>query len=201
MNVRTMKHGWDRALLSAVVFVGFTGVAEAQKLSLTPVVGVYIPTSELVKAASGQKFKQEVSISVGGRVALWFGRRLGLEVAGDYAPSELKFSAMGGSNTASANIISGSSRLIYFVIPSTSMLSLRVSAGASGVRRSGDAYPSDETDVGGVLGAILGFRLGPINLQLTADDYIYSATFTGSTQISSKLQHDVHLGVGYGAGF
>ncbi|MEO8201968.1 MAG: hypothetical protein ABI679_15660 [Gemmatimonadota bacterium] len=190
-----------RTLFILAGLTQFGRTAEAQKLSLSPQVGVYIPTTELVKAAAGQSFKQEVSISVGARAALWFGRRVGLEVSGDYAPSELKFSTTATSTTASSRIISGSGRLIFFVIPPTSFLSLRLSAGGSGVRRSGDAFPTEQTDVGGVVGAILGFRLGPINLQLTADDYVYSATFSGNTQTSSTVQHDIHLGVGYGAGF
>ena len=43
--------------------------AEAQRLSLSPTIGVYIPTSELVKAAEGQEFKQEVALSVAGASA------------------------------------------------------------------------------------------------------------------------------------
>src|SRR5256885_14818292 len=43
------------------------GRAVAQ-LSISPAIGVYIPTTELVKAVSGQQFKQEVSITLGGRV-------------------------------------------------------------------------------------------------------------------------------------
>lgn len=173
-------------------------LASAQRSSFTPTLGVYIPTTELVKAAAGQKFKQEVSFSVGARVALWMSKRVGIEVIGDYAPSKLHFAAPGTTTTESANIISGSGRLSVFLIPSTSMLSLRVSVGASGVRRSGDAYASDETDVGGVLGAIVGFRFGGINLQLTVDDYVYQATFSGAIQTSSKTQHDIHIGFGWG---
>lgn len=173
-------------------------LAHAQGSSFTPTLGVYIPTTELVKASQGQKFKQEVSISIGARLALWLGKRIGIEAAGDYAPSKLHFSAAGSSATESANIISGSGRLTFVLIPATSLLSLRVSAGASGVRRSGDAYSTEETDVGGVLGAIVGFRLGPINLQLNVEDYIYSATFSGATQTSSKTQHDIHIGLGWG---
>lgn len=40
----------------------------AQRISLAPNIGVYIPTTELVKAASGEEFKQEVSIR---SVAAW----------------------------------------------------------------------------------------------------------------------------------
>lgn len=175
-------------------------VADAQRSSFTPTLGVYIPTTELVKASQGQKFKQEVSLSIGAKLALWFSPRIGFEAVGDYAPSKLHFSAPGSSTTESANIISGSGRLTVYLIPATSMLSLRVSAGASGVRRSGDAYADGETDVGGVLGLVVGLRLGGFNLQMNVDDYVYQATFTGATQTSSQTQHDIHIGFGYGGG-
>ena len=42
--------------------------ATAQKVSLSPTIGVYFPTSELIKAANGDEFKQEVGLAVGGRL-------------------------------------------------------------------------------------------------------------------------------------
>src|SRR2546421_3551845 len=56
--------------------------------------------------SSGQQFKQEVSITLGGRVGLNFGRRLGIEGTVDYAPSKLKFSATGTDSTGDADILS-----------------------------------------------------------------------------------------------
>ncbi len=58
-----------RILISgAVCLLGLLAPAEtaaAQRLSLSPTIGVYIPTSELVKAASGEEFKQEIGLAVG----------------------------------------------------------------------------------------------------------------------------------------
>ena len=188
----------SQATLLALALCTITDVATAQRSSFTPTIGVYIPTTELVKAAAGQKFKQEISISVGARMALWMSQRIGLEVAGDYSPSKLHFSAPGTGTTESANIISASGRMTVVLIPATSMLSLRLIGGASGVRRSGAAYSTEETDIGGVIGAVAGFRLGGLSLQFTVEDYIYSATFSGTTQTSSKTQHDIHMGFGFG---
>src|SRR3954471_18329863 len=67
----------------------------AQRISIAPNIGVYIPTTELVKAASGQEFKQEISLTLGGRLGFFFGQRLGFEFTGDYAPSKLKVTAAG----------------------------------------------------------------------------------------------------------
>ena len=52
--------------------------ATAQKVSLSPTIGVYIPTSELIKAANGDEFKQEVGLAVGGRLGFLFSPRFGL---------------------------------------------------------------------------------------------------------------------------
>ena len=77
------------ALAAALVF----GVdsAAAQRLSLSPTIGVYIPTSELVKAAEGQEFKQEMALSVGGRLGVTLSPRFGIETSVSYVPSNLRF--------------------------------------------------------------------------------------------------------------
>src|SRR2546422_5560679 len=54
------------------------GRAVAQ-LSISPAIGVYIPTTELTKAVTGQEYKQEISITLGGRVGLSLGRRAGID--------------------------------------------------------------------------------------------------------------------------
>ena len=61
--------------------------AAAQRLSIAPNIGVYIPTTELVKAASGQQFKQEISITLGGRLGIFFSQRLGVEFTGTMPPA------------------------------------------------------------------------------------------------------------------
>ena len=92
-------------------------VRATAQLSISPTIGVYIPTTELAKAASGQQYKQEISITLGGRVGLNFGQRLGLEGTAVYAPSNLKFSATGSSSSTSANILTGSGRAFVELIP------------------------------------------------------------------------------------
>ena len=68
-----------------------TASAEAQRVSMSPTIGVYIPTSELVKAAEGEEFKQEVALSVGGRLGLTLSPRVGIETSVSYVPSSLRF--------------------------------------------------------------------------------------------------------------
>ena len=59
----------------------------AQRLSLSPTLGVYIPTSELLRAANGQEFKQEIGLAVGGRLGLDFGPRFGILTSIAYVPA------------------------------------------------------------------------------------------------------------------
>lgn len=177
----------------------------AQKISLTPNIGVYVPTTELVKAASGEEFKQEMSITVGGRLGIMLGNRLGFEFTGAYAPSDLKVTASGlGDQSEDANIFTGSGRISYHVIPSTSPISFLVTGGVGVINRSGAFYADVEkkTDIGGTLGATAGFRLGSlIRLQVSAEDYIYKpkADIPGFGPGDEKqTQNDIHLSFGVG---
>ena len=177
----------------------------AQKISLTPNIGVYVPTTELVKAASGEEFKQEMSITVGGRLGIMLGNRLGFEFTGAYAPSDLKVTASGlGDQSEDANIFTGSGRVSFHIIPSTSPISFLVTGGVGVINRSGAFYADVEkkTDIGGTLGATAGFRLGSlIRLQVSAEDYIYKpkAEIPGfGPADEKKTQNDIHLSFGVG---
>jgi hypothetical protein len=177
----------------------------AQKLSITPNIGVYVPTTELVKAASGEEFKQEMSITLGGRVGILLSDRLGLEFTGAYAPSDLKVTATGlGDQTEDANVFTGSGRISYHVIPTSSPISFLVTGGVGVVNRSGAFYADVEkkTDIGGTLGATAGFRLGSLlRIQVSAEDYIYKprAEIPGfGPSDEKKTQNDIHLSFGVG---
>lgn len=176
----------------------------AQRISIAPNIGVYIPTTELVKAASGQEFKQEVSITLGGRLGLFFSERLGVEFTGDYAPSSLKITAAGLGSKEDANIFTGSGRVSYQVIPFTKPLAFLVTGGVGVVNRSGAFYEDvdEKTDVGGTFGASLRLRLGRLfRIQLNAEDYVYKpkADIPGfAATDEKKTQNDIHLSVGLG---
>jgi hypothetical protein len=177
----------------------------AQRISLTPNIGIYVPTTELVKAASGEEFKQEMSITLGGRLGISLGSRLGLEFTGAYAPSDLKVTASGlGDQSQDANIFTGSGRISFHVIPSTSPISFLVTGGVGVINRSGAFYADVEkkTDIGGTLGASAGFRIGSlIRLQVSAEDYIYKpqAEIPGfGPSAETQTQNDIHLSFGVG---
>lgn len=174
----------------------------AQRVSISPTIGVYIPTSELVKAANGEEFKQEIALAVGGRLGIYPSPRLGIVTSVSYVPSSLRFTFNQNETKTDANLLFGTVRASYQVIPFTSPVWLGLNAGASLVKRGGDAYANDEdkTDVGGVVGAAVGFRLGSfLSFYVAADDYIYGRTFVEAGALEEKkTQNDVQLSVGFG---
>lgn len=187
-------------LLGAVTVV--SQPALAQRVSLSPTIGVYIPTSELAKAANGEEFKQEVALAVGGRLGLNFSPRFGIVTSVSYVPSNLRFNFNQNESTTDANLLFGTARATVYVIPTTSPVWLNLNGGASLIKRSGEAYEEaeDKTDVGGVVGATLGFNLGGfLSFYVAAEDYIYGTRFVEEGTLEEKsTQNDVQLAVGFG---
>ena len=188
--------GWSLAVVPRV----------AAQISIAPTIGVYIPTAELVKAASGEEFKQEIAISIGGRLGIGFGQRAGIEATVAYAPSSLKFSATGSSTSENASILAGTGRVFIELLPPTGVVSVQLNGGVGLVRRSGDAYQGDPdaSDVGGVVGATVRFKLGSLlHLQVHAEDFVYKAQYAPTTTgtgfaIANKQLNDIHLSLGVG---
>ena len=174
--------------------------ADAQQVSIAPAVGVYIPTTDLIQAAGGRvSTKQQVSVTVGGRLGVTISPRVGLAVTGDYAPSNLRFDLEGNQSTEDANILTGGARLNVYVIPATSPVSVLLSGGVGVIHRSGDAYAGveDKTDVGPTGGMSLHIRLGSVvGFQINAEDYIYKPGLVQSETTARKTQHDIHLSAG-----
>jgi hypothetical protein len=180
--------------------------ATAQRISIAPNIGVYVPTTELVKAASGDSsFKQEMSITLGGRVGIYFSERLGLELTGAYAPSDLKFTRTGlADQNQDANVFTGSGRLTYQIVPFSGPVAFQVTGGVGVINRSGAFYASTtkKTDIAGTFGASARFRVGKLlRLQLSAEDYLYKpkADIPGfGPSAVKKLQNDIHMAIGLG---
>jgi|SRR6185312_3595567 hypothetical protein len=175
----------------------------AQHVSISPTVGVYIPTTELVAAANGQEFKQEIGIAVGGRLNLAFGPRFGILTSVSYVPSKLRFTVNQNESKTDANLLFGSARATLYLLPITAPLWLNVNGGASLIHRGGKAFENTEykNDYGGVVGATVGVHLGSLlSFYVAADDYIYGARLEDATLglDSKKTQNDVQLAVGLG---
>src|SRR5712692_10031033 len=129
--------------------------AAAGQINLAPTIGVYIPTAELVQAASGQQYKQEIAITLGGRLGVALGQRAGLEAPVAYAPRNRKFSATGSSENIGARWNDARGRVFVELGPRSGPVGLDLNGGASLVHRSGYAYQGDpkSTDWGVVVGA------------------------------------------------
>jgi outer membrane protein with beta-barrel domain len=192
------------SLLSGVLMAGANPLA-AQRISFAPNIGVYVPTTELVKAANGDEFKQEISLTLGGRLGIALGQRLGLEFTGAYAPSDLKVTPTGlAGQSQDANIFTGSGRISYQLVPYTSPIAFVVTGGVGVINRSGEFYSNvqNKTDIGGTLGASARFRIGSLlHLQVSAEDYVYKpkAEIPGFGPNDQKqTQNDIHLAIGIG---
>ncbi len=176
--------------------------AEAQRLSISPTIGVYIPTSELVKASQGAEFKQEIALSVGGRLGITLSPRFGLETSVSYVPSNLRFTFDETETTTDANLLLGTVRATFHAIPMTSPVWLSLNGGVSMIRRGGEAYENaeDNSDVGGVVGATVGFRLGSmLSFYVAAEDYIYGSRVESLDALEdSRTQNDVQIAFGFG---
>jgi len=189
-------------MLAVAALVLVAAPAEAQRVSLSPTIGVYIPTSELVKAAEGQEFKQEVALSVGGRLGVTLNPRFGIETSVSYVPSNLRFTFDETATTTDANLLLGTVRATFHAIPMTSPVWLTINGGASLIRRGGEAYENveDRSDIGGVVGAAVGFRLGSmLNFYVAAEDYIYGTRVEDADLGDlSQTQNDVQIAFGFG---
>jgi Outer membrane protein beta-barrel domain len=187
---------------SIIALAAWAIPAEAQRVSLSPTIGVYIPTSELVKAANGEEFKQEIGLAVGGRLGLDFSPRFGIVTSVSYVPSDLRFTFNQTETKTDANLLFGTARATLYVIPTTSPVWVNLNGGASLVKRGGTAYENveDKTDFGGVVGATVGFNLGSfLSFYVAAEDYIYGTTFVdAATGEEKRTQNDVQLALGFG---
>jgi hypothetical protein len=191
------------AALALAVALAQAAPAAAQKVSISPTIGVYIPTSELIKAANGDEFKQEVGLALGGRINVNVSPRFGILTSVTYVPSDLKIDlATGDQVKTDANLLFGSARATFYVLPITSPVWFAINGGGSYIRRSGAAFADadDKDDIGGVVGATVGFRLGSVlSFYVAADDYIYGTRIDETTlEADKKTQNDVHLQVGFG---
>ncbi len=195
------RYGVLSGVLAVLAAIAIVPAAQAQRLSLSPTIGVYIPTSELVKAAEGEEFKQEIALSVGGRLGVTISPRFGIETSVSHVPSNLRFTFDQTETTTDANLLLGTIRATFHAIPMTSPVWLTLNGGASLIRRGGEAYEEveDRSDIGGVVGATVGFRLGSmLNFYIAAEDYIYGTRLEEGDLEQSRTQNDVQIAFGFG---
>jgi len=201
------KTGLVLALLVASAPLAAQVGAPATKtgISLTPYLGVLIPTADLFSYQSGattQTTRISAAITFGGRLGIGFGRRFGIEGDVGYSPGSVDYDqGTGTSFNQDVRILSGSGRATFYLIPRTSPFWIGISGGVGAVRHTfkvgtaGSATVTPGTNVGGVLGASAGIRIGRlIAFNVGAEDYLYSASFdVNGTQTAEKKQHDIRI--------
>jgi len=178
------------------VFVVTSAAAAQVALELAPYAGVYIPTQPLVDGFPScchleASLKQNPSVTLGGRLTVWWASRLGLEGTFAYSPSGV---SVGGFTQpvadSSAHVTTVSVRMVVRMSPTGGSPWFRQGGGIGGVFLGGGAYES----VGGlgrfagVVSAGTAFKLGrgasALSLRLDAEEYLSAArldAISGST--------------------
>ena len=180
--------------------------SQGGSFSLSPYVGVVMPTADLLTLSKStgtgtESLKMSTAITVGGRLGIMFNSRVGFLADVGYSPGSLNFDSTGVKTNTDVTTTSGVGKLVLFLIPSTSPVRLNVTGGGGVIRhsfRNGVGTLSgltDGTNVGGVIGAGAGIRLGQlIALTGNVEDYLYDASFDNKgTKTSEKKQHDVRI--------
>jgi len=197
-----------RVALALALVVALASTARAQSLSFAPQIGIYIPTENLYKLASGgaSDFQLEAGPSFGARLGLWFGSRFGIEASGNYIPTTFQLTATSGSTPVKqdAKLFLGSGQAVLYLLPRTGFLSLFINGGVGVISRGGVAFTSQAktSDLGAIFGGGAGIHLGPIMLTAGVDLLSYTAQYEGSQQTTQELkQHDLNVKVGFGFPF
>ena len=180
--------------------------AAAQRLSLRPQIGIYIPTEDLVAVSqTGEVGKLKAGPSLGAALGLRFGSHLGIEATGAYVPTTFSLDANNQVQKQNAKLFLGDATLVLYAFPPTSMLSLWLRGGVGVVSHGGVAFTSQAktSDISGVAGVGAGIRLAGIMLTAGADAFKYTASYSGTQQTASNLKQldiQLKLGLGFGVG-
>jgi hypothetical protein len=209
-----MRCSSQTVLITLALGLASASMASAQtKIALTPSVGIYAPTQDLVNAViSGEEvqLKQDVGVALGGRLSLLFGQRITLAATGSYVPSELQATIDQSGvavNEGKTNLFFGSARLTAWLIPPTAPVSFGLGGGLGIVNRGetrlvtpgGEPLTSPgETDIGGLVTGIIGINIGGLGLFVSVDNYIYQPSVFSELGVANPTQNDIHFNLGLG---
>jgi hypothetical protein len=196
-----------RLVLTVALATAFLPASAAtQSFSLAPEIGFYVPTEKLVNAANGTVGELEAGLSLGARLGLRFGDRIGLSVSGAYVPTTFALDPAGGEpERRDARLFNGTGQVVVHLLRPGGMLSIFLNGGVGVISRGGVAFTdaAESTNVSGVAGAGAAVRLGGIALSAGAEVFSYTARYEPGGVSSSELsQRDIQirLGVGFPVG-
>ena len=193
-------------LIAAAPLSAQVGAPTTSKgVSLTPYIGVLVPTADLFSYSSGaatQVTRISAAITFGGRLGIGLGPRFGIEGDVGYSPGSVDYEeGTGASFNQDVRILTGSGRATFYLIPRTSPFWIGLSGGVGAVRHTfkvgtaGSATVEPGTNVGGVLGASAGIRIGRlIAINIGVEDYLYNASFdVNGVKTAEQKQHDIRI--------
>ncbi len=203
----------------AVAAIIVATTAEAQRsaktsIAVTPYFGLVSPGRELLLRPGLDPLRDPESQAllgvVGGRLTVALSEKLGVEADVGLGKSGLQVSRLSAPSGTNAKVTTMSGRLVYRTKPVTEPSSITLHAGVGSVSRrftEKSGAPSlieNGSNLGAVLGASIGFRMtARTALMITAEDYLYNASFDVATpgggavrRSQSLTQNDIRVVVG-----
>ncbi len=182
-------------------------------VAVTPFFGLTSPGRDLLLRPGLNVLRDPESQAlfgvVGARLTVGVSGRFAVEADIGLGKSGLKVSSLSAPSGTEAKVSTLSGRLVYRIRPTSEPSWITLHAGIVSVHRSfseNSGVPSligDGTNVGGVFGATVGFRLANrAALTITADDFLYNASFdvlqAGGTKSRSLslTQNDIRVTIG-----
>jgi len=191
-----------RTVLAACIgLVAATVNLPAQQSDLIAYGGVVAPLGKLIqqgRASIGHVSK----VAFGGRLDVWLTPSAGLEVAADYSPSGYRHvDTTGAALDTTGALLHATGRMLYRFAQG-GVWSAHILAGAGIVSHSGVYLTgtTGKTSLCGVVGVAGQLRIVTgWTVQLTAEDYVYSARLGGFADVpgaSGTLNNDLVLSFG-----
>lgn len=196
-------------ITGVLAVLGYAAPAAAQvgdanfpvRLSLTPYLGLLIPTRDLIDYQN-HKTRLSIMVTWGGRLGLTIKQRVSVDAGVSYSPGSVEFFEGSTDVNERVHVLSASGRVTLFLLPRNGPFWIGVSGGVGAVRHTFTEVGSADTSairpgtrVGAVLGLSAGIRLGRvIAFNIGAEDHLYKARFDISgTQTSVLRQHDIRI--------
>ena len=198
-----------RGAVALVTLLALPAAALAQRVSVTPLIGVYAPTENLYESKPGQTsgsetYKLDSGTSYGGSIGVWLSPRVSVAVSGAVVPTSLRRARSGGSELTEATLTQGSMQAVFLLASETATIVPYINGGFGLVSRGGDAFSAsaETSSLTGIFGAGTAVRLGMLSLSVGAEVIDYSATYdlTGGPA-RQFTQRDVQLRIGLGTIF
>lgn len=200
---------WSGAAIVAALLL-WAAPAAAQKLELTPWVGVYVPATDLVEQQAGvpAPVSVESSLAFGANLALRLPMGVALEGQLGYAPAEIEFGDP--AQTEDLKVLFAAANIQWRFGPPLIPVKPYLTGGVGVVRWQSDAFSANEAEkststFAGNVGAGAYINLGPM-LSLRADGRAYITTFSAqdfdpATADESKFQSHFLASAGIVLGF